>query len=165
MSVVIKEFLCKAHGAFESAEAAPSCPFGCDTVERIFLTPPAFASSRTKNIDRTLDSLARSHGMTDINNRGGKAAKGQSHIQRRQQEEFNKFIHDRYGDGWGNIPKGGTLNVKTGQVEGKGPGVGGAIAAYHGQSDNALAEVRNAGALIQKPVLMRHDHENLQVKV
>lgn len=160
-----REFRCLAHGNFESDSESPECPHGCDTVERIFLTPPGLASARTANIDRTLDSLARSHGMTDISNRGGRAAKGQSAAQARQNAELNAFIRQKYGDGWGNIPKGGTLNVQTGKVDGEGPGVAAALQSYGGRADNALSDVRDAGALIKKPVLVRHDHENLKVDI
>lgn len=164
---VKRDWVCAGHGTFESDEESPLCPYsGCDTVQRVFLTPPAFASARTKNIDNTLESLARSHGMTDISNRGGRAAKGPNPNVARQQEQINQYIAQRYGHtGWGAVPQGGTLNVQTGAVEGSGPGVAGALSAYGGRADNALAEVREAGALVKKPVLVRHDHENLKVDV
>lgn len=158
---VVKEFICMAHGAFESSEESPSCPRGCTTVRRAFLTAPGVASDRTKNIDRTLDSLAKSHGMTDISNRGGRAAKRADPNAEKRQREFNDFIKSRYGEGWGAVPKGGTLNVQTGQIEGGGPGVGGALAQYHASADNVLGEVKEA--LVPKPVLVRQDHEKLNV--
>jgi hypothetical protein len=149
-----REWRCFAHGAFESDAESPTCPHGCDTVEREFRTPPAFASARTKSIDNTLESLARSHGMTDINNRGGRAAKGPSPNQGAQQASLNAYIAQKYGStGWGAIPK---------EKEGGAPA---ALSAYGGRADNALAEVRDAGALVKKPVLVRHDHENLKVDI
>ena len=160
---VKKEYRCLAHGNFESSEEPALCPYGCDTVERIFLTPAAFRSNRTRNIDSTLDSLAKSHGLTDMNNSGGQAVRRRTPKQNTDQQEFNRFLHDRYGDGWGRIPQGGTMNAQTKEITGSGPGVGGAIAAYHGRPDNALAEVRESGALVPKRVLVRHDHENLKV--
>jgi hypothetical protein len=160
---ILRDWQCRAHGNFESSEESPLCPYGCDTVEKIFLQPAVFRSNRTANIDRTLESLAKSHGLTDMNNRGGHAVRRPSTDQVRQQDEFNRFIHERYGDGWGQIPKGGTLNVKTKEITGAGPGVGAALAQYHGRADNVLSEVREAGALVPKPVLVRQDHENLKV--
>ena len=67
---MIKEWKCFAHGFFEASE--PRCPYGCDTaIERAFLTAPALASPRTRNIDNTLKMLAMEYGFTDLNNRRG----------------------------------------------------------------------------------------------
>lgn len=161
MGGVVKEFRCWAHGDFESSAETPLCPHGCDTVERVFLTPVAFRSNRTANIDRTVQSLAASHGMTDINNRGGQAARRQSGAQASREAEFAQFVRQKYGEGWGSVPKGGTMNVRTQQVEGSGPGAVGAIGAYGARPDNVLDEVKPA--LVPKPILVRRDHENLQV--
>lgn len=161
--MVVKEYRCLAHGPFESSSDSPTCPAGCTTVEREFRTPPGFRSERTSNIDKTVQNLAKRHGMTDISNRGGEAAIRQSATQRRQQEEFNRFIHERYGDGWGEVPQGGTLNVQTKKIEGSGPGAAGAIAQYGARPDNVLAEVKDS--LVPKPIIYKKDHENLQVDV
>lgn len=158
---VTKEFRCKVHGDFEGTKAL--CPEGCDTVERIFKTPVGLASDRTRNIDATTRSLAKSYGMTDIQNRGGQAAKRQSGAQDQAGIEYGKMLQERYGTGWGKVPKGGSMNVKTGQIEGTGPGAAGALAAFGARPDNVLAEVKDA--LVPKPVLVRHDHERLQVDV
>lgn len=163
---VKRDWICAAHGVFESDDEAPLCPSGCDVVDKIFIQPPGLSSARTANIDRTLESLARSHGMTDISNRGGRAAKGPSAAHERRQADLTAAIRERYGGtGWGSVPAGGTLNVGTGKVEGEGPGVAAAISQYGGHADNALGEVKAAGALIKKPVMVRHDHENLKVDV
>ena len=46
-----KEWLCMAHGKFESAKAV--CPKGCTTVERRFFTPTSIKTSgRTNNIHK-----------------------------------------------------------------------------------------------------------------
>jgi hypothetical protein len=67
---VLREWTCLSHGHFESKE--PICPYGCDTaIERAFLTAPGIASTRTRNIDRTLQQLAVDYGMTDLNNKQG----------------------------------------------------------------------------------------------
>lgn len=69
---VLKEFLCKAHGVFETSDASPTCPRGCNSIERIFLQPPSVRTSgRTKNIDHTLESLAADFGLTDLSTRNG----------------------------------------------------------------------------------------------
>lgn len=163
---VTKEYRCAVHGDFESTRADPLCPEGCDTVERVFLTPVGFRSERTTNIDNTVRGLAKSHGMTDISNAGGVAAKRQDGAAQSREREFREFLHGRYGDGWGNVPKGGVMNVKTQQVENRpGSGVAGALAAHHAPAGNALEEARPImAAMGPKPVLVRRDHEGLKVR-
>lgn len=69
---VLKEYICKAHGAFESSDPNPRCKAGCNSIERVFLTAPSVRTSqRTKNIDSTLDSLAAQFGLTDLSTRNG----------------------------------------------------------------------------------------------
>lgn len=159
---VVRDWRCFAHGVFESKEDAPLCPVsGCDTVEKVFLTPVAFRSNRTANIDRTVAGLARNHGLSDISNRGGRAAIRQDGAAANRDEEFRDFVRQKYGDGWGNVPKGGSMNVKTQQIQGSGPGAAGAIAAYGAKPENVLEQVKPA--LVPKPILIRRDHEGLQV--
>lgn len=160
-----------AHGVFASAKAV--CPHGCDTVERVFVTAPATRSARTANIDRTLNSLARSHGMTDISNPGGVAAKRMSGGQQQRHEALQQVIRERFGEtGWGNVPAGKTFNAKTQQVEASpyrgdsaGSGVPGAIASYGVHPDNVLAELTANGTkdLPRKAVIAKRDPENLKV--
>lgn len=163
---VLKEYRCAVHGDFESAKSDPLCPEGCDTVDRIFLTPPGFRSERTSNIDRTVRGLAKSHGMTDISNAGGVAAKRQTGAQQNREQEFREFVRGRYGEGWGKVPKGGVMNVKTHEIESRtGSGVAGALAAHHSPAGNALADARPImEAMGPKPVLVRRDHEGLKVQ-
>lgn len=160
-SPVVKEWRCNAHGDFEGTE--PTCPYGCEgTVQRVFLTPAAFRSNRTTRIDHRLENLAKAHGMTDISNRGGQAAKRMSSKMEREQKQMRELIKERYGEtGWGKMQAGGTMNVKTKEIEGGGPGAAGAVSSYGGHADNALAEVREA--LVPKPVLVKHDHEKHRV--
>lgn len=173
MAGVVKEYRCMAHGVFESSAKKPLCPEGCDTVERVFITPPALRSARTGNIDSTLETLAASHGMTDISNAGGVAAKRMSGAKEAQYKAMQQFIRQRYGiegPGWGGVPNGKTYNVDKKAAEDShyrsdstGPGAVGAYGTYGGAPDNPLAEVRDAGALKPKPVLVRKDHEKLSV--
>lgn len=158
---VVKEWLCKAHGSFESDIEPPLCPYGCDTVERVFLTPPGLFSARTSNIDSTLESLARSHGMTDISNRGGAAAKRAPPGHEQKQQELARIIRERYGNGWGEVPKGGTMNAHTRQITGEGGGAMAALAAHRAPASNVLEQIKPQ---LEKPrVIYRHDHENLTV--
>lgn len=162
-----------AHGCFESSDEAPECPEGCDTVERVFLTPVGFASARTKAIDATLESVARSHGLTDMNNRGGRAAAGPNTIaqqmaqekMRQQQEAIAAAVKAKFGDApWNTVPEGGTYNVKTGEVEaGQGPGAPGALPNVGWEPSNLAHDAKEAGLLTPKPVLVRKDHENLSI--
>lgn len=73
----IFDWKCPKHGVFESSH--PICPsMGCshEGVEKIFLKAPSFKSDVTKNTDSGIRSLADSYGLSDMNNRGGKAVKG-----------------------------------------------------------------------------------------
>lgn len=166
---VLKEWRCAAHGNFESSEESPECPHGCDTVERVFLTPVGFRSPRTANIDSTVEGLARRHGLSDISNRGGRAAVRENPNARRQQEELSAYLRDRYGDGWKSLPAGATYNARTGQVEKvEGRSGNGAMAAlneHHAPTASVVSELKEAGAFVPKPVLVRKDHENLKVDV
>lgn len=134
-----KEYLCLAHGGFESADDQPLCPMGCDTVERAFFTPPAFGSARTKNIDATLQGLAKSHNLTDI---GPAAMRRKALAAEKSQEAFREFCQKKYGGlGWGATPQGGNLNVQTGQVKGDGAGAMGALAHAHAAPSLTASEI------------------------
>lgn len=158
---VTKEWMCRAHGAFESQDDPPLCPHGCDTVDRAFLTPVGLRSARTTNIDSTFESLARTHGMTDISNRGGRAAKRQDPMQASRNADMSRLIRERYGDGWGAIPKSGTMRTDTREIVGGGNGPASVLAKYGAQPANTVEQVKEA--FVPKPVIYRHDHENLQV--
>jgi len=141
---VIKEFRCRAHGDFEGTE--PECPHGCTgTVDRVFLTPAAFRSNRTTRIDQRVENLAKAHNLTDISNRGGRAAIREKPGAQRDRDEVAKMIRERYGDKpWGSIPKGGPAA---------------AVAQYHGTPDNVLGEVKPH--LTHKPVHRIQDPQKL----
>lgn len=64
---VIKEWQCPRCGDFESA--IPACIYcGSTEVKRVFLTPPAFKSDKTKMVDDSLRTFARQTGRTDYSN-------------------------------------------------------------------------------------------------
>ena len=72
--MALHDYVCLAHGRFESLTG--KCPHSCGDamVQRVFNDkPPSFNSSRSANIDRTLQGLADERGLTDMNNRGGQA--------------------------------------------------------------------------------------------
>jgi len=106
-----KEWMCMAHGPFESAKAV--CPKGCTTVERRFFTPQSISTSgRTKNIDRTLEQLAKDYKLTDINNQNGTSAVKRPQPQAvNQMQQLNDAIQGKYGvgmnGGWGALPNQG----------------------------------------------------------
>ncbi len=164
---VLRDFRCAVHGVFESKEEAPLCPSGCDVVEKVFLVPPGFRSESTANTDRTVRDLASRHGMTDISNRGGRAAKRQSPQQANQQRDLGAYMEQRFGvpgPGWGNVPKGGTMNTKTHQIEGSGPGAVGAVTGLGGKPENVVEQVKDAFVPLAQKTIVRRDHQNLQVQ-
>ena len=80
---VIKEFICMAHGVFESE--TPQCPHGCrgTGVERAFITPQTIPRNlhmkkmgSASGIDKTLRSLADDYNMTDMKHNGNNAISG-----------------------------------------------------------------------------------------
>ncbi len=96
----IKEFLCPAHGRFDSATA--KCPHGCDlVVDRVFHTAPALKSAKTKATDTLLRGIAADYGFTDMSNRNGSVMASQ-----RKQNSAQDFRPV-----WGAIPKGDILKA------------------------------------------------------
>lgn len=70
--MIVKEWVCLAHGDFDGAE--PACPRGCSgsiMVQRAFRTPVGIQSTSFRNINGTLQSLADEHHLTDMRQRGG----------------------------------------------------------------------------------------------
>ena len=70
------EFACLAHGKFEKIltvnAGIPPCPHGCgNRMVQKMLSAPNFISGRTKGIDSTLATLAKDHGLSDMNNHNG----------------------------------------------------------------------------------------------
>ncbi len=144
-SPVVKEFRCAAHGDFEAKE--PKCPWGCKgTVDRVFLTPAAFRSNRTSRIDQRVEGLAAAHGLTDISNRGGRAAIREKPGAAQERADMAKLISERYGNGWGKVPQGGAPA---------------ALNQYHAQASNVLQEVKPA--LTPKPVHRIQDPQGLKL--
>lgn len=158
---VVKEYVCLAHGAFESSDENPECPSGCTTIERAFFTPPGLGSGRTKNIDATLESLAKSHNLTDL---GPKAMRRKALAAEKAQQQFREFCERRYGGlGWGDVPEGGTFNAKTKEVKGTGPGAPAAVAQARATGSVAVADQQAMVEAFKKPVMVRRDPQNLSL--
>ena len=126
---VLHDYMCLAHGKFESKEAL--CPYGCsaDMVDRVFLKPPGSTSARTRGIDRTLDQLALDFGMTDLSNQGGRAIKQAAPLSREQQA-----LQEMLAPRWGGIQSTARDDVSA---------IPGAMAAYNVQPGNALDSVKH----------------------
>jgi hypothetical protein len=69
--MVIKEWVCMAHGNFDGPEQR--CPKGCgdSMVQRAFRTAPAIQSAGFRSVNKSVEMLAKQQGITDINQRGG----------------------------------------------------------------------------------------------
>ena len=73
--MIIKEWNCLAHGAFDAPSLDdgenPGCPHGCGNsmVERAFRTAPAFQTQGYRNMNATFDTLAREQGVTNMSNK------------------------------------------------------------------------------------------------
>lgn len=91
---VIKEYNCPLHGHFESRFSV--CPHGCVDVERVFTRAPATVSRRTRNIDRTLEGMAKDHNLSDISNRNGTLAASVSQFQPRALPDVNPQLTGAY---------------------------------------------------------------------
>ena len=62
---IIKEWLCKGHGYFEST--TPECPHGCTSVERAFLTAPGIrTNSNMTTADALQQRIAASYGLSNM---------------------------------------------------------------------------------------------------
>jgi hypothetical protein len=98
---VIKEYWCPAHGDFDGAE--PTCPKGCSVgVERHFRTAPGLAFGVAKRTDHLLEGIAKEHGLSDMDNRGGRPARMLS--QGDKMRAMQEAIAAKYGStGWGSL--------------------------------------------------------------
>jgi hypothetical protein len=99
--MVIREFVCMAHGDFEAE--APVCPRGCageGMVQRAFRTPVSIGGGHSRGINSTLETLASEHGLSDMNNRSGdgmRRADWQTHRRLTQATEMILGQGDRAG--------------------------------------------------------------------
>lgn len=137
----IKEFVCFAHGKFDSDK--PVCPAGCTTsVEREFRTAPAGHSARTKAADAALERLATRFGMTDISNRSGTVAASRT-PGAPPALDFTPI--------WKEVPKGDVLEVGRGIVSREGS-TGGAEAASREYGTGRMGDEPYATQEVPLPV-------------
>lgn len=63
---ILREYVCAAHGEFESTE--PECPHGCSPrfVRQEIRTAPSFKSGGTGRVDSELKNLSKDYGLGDI---------------------------------------------------------------------------------------------------
>ena len=69
--MILKEYLCAAHGDFDAGEA--QCPHGCsgNMVARVFRTPPTIQSRGYRKMNATFETLASENGMKNMRNSNG----------------------------------------------------------------------------------------------
>ena len=158
---VLKEFNCPGHGDFESFEAR--CPHGCTVVaEREFRTAPAYHNGSTRRTDSLVRSQVESFGLSNIrSSREGETARIQS-PQERQMAEFQKAVKNRYPSLWGQVPKGGKLEVGRGIVN-EGGGAPAAMAAHGAPTTGGID--KNVLAQNKRPTQIIRDPQNLKVDV
>ena len=106
------------------------------------------SSGRTKGIDSTLQRLATRFGLSDMNNRDGKAVGGGS---------SNPAI-------WGQVPKGGVFNAAKGVAEGSTTGGAAAIAGQYGTTpqngETNVLQMAKSFPKIQPSVAPQHRYGN-----
>lgn len=150
---VIKEFWCPAHGDFDSP--TPTCPQGCSVgVERHFRTPPGLAFGVARRTDHLLEGIAKSHGLSDMDNRGGRPARALTTNDKMR--VMRESIEQRYGKtGWGAVAPGKTYEPGIG-VKDNGVNGNGALQTIGQMAPSApAADVRSILADVPKPPVHR----------
>lgn len=143
--MVIKEWKCDEHGFFEATEAM--CPHGCvKGINQVFLTPVAYKTSKTKNIDKTTQQLAMDFNMSDIKS----VREGERQPPRLQPTQDKNAPPRPTGVMWGNPTSIGQYGLRP----------------VAGESVNGLAALRDQGAQLTRPKAASYiaDHENLKIK-
>ena len=83
---VMKEWVCMAHGDFDSTDER--CPQGCEgagMIQRVFRTAPPMQSAGYRSINRSFETLAAQHRLTDMRTtRTGEAHTRVTYDQRRR---------------------------------------------------------------------------------
>lgn len=70
---VTKEYMCKAHGLFETNVEPARCPYGCKTIVRYFSQAPNVGSGAARRIDAVAKAQARHMGVTDMSQAHGRS--------------------------------------------------------------------------------------------
>lgn len=91
---VMKEWVCMAHGDFDSTDE--KCPQGCEgagMIQRVHRTVPAIQSAGYRSINRSFESLAVQHRLTDIRTtRTGEAHTRVNYEQRRRTAQSMEML-------------------------------------------------------------------------
>lgn len=163
---VLNDYLCQEHGVFESWDGI--CKECGQKGTKVFLGAPAYHGSRTKNIDKTLQGLAKEFQMTDIKStregefQSGYLSRNNKTLTRQEtamvQAHAEKQHAQRPGDGaiWGGgfqgLSMGNVLSGKAAQsIKGEAVGVSPTQAGItRGPTTDPKATFR--------------DHENLSIK-
>ena len=143
--MVMKEWKCDEHGYFDATEGI--CPNGCtEGINQVFLTPVAYKSDRSKNIDKTTRQLAMDFSMSDIKT----VREGERQPQRFQPKVDKNAPPRPTGVMWGNPNSIGQYGLRS----------------VAGENVNGLAALRENGAQLTRPKAASYiaDHENLKIK-
>jgi hypothetical protein len=101
--MIIKEYICMAHGDFEGGDAV--CPSGCSgdgMVQRVFRTPVAIRSAQFGNINNTIQTLANDYGLSDIDTHGGdgiRRADWRVHKRLNQGKDMSQYFQPLHANG------------------------------------------------------------------
>jgi len=125
---VVHDYVCAAHGGFESKTGV--CPHGCDKafVQKVFLKAPGMTTGRTKNIDKDTRQLAMDFKMTDMSNRGGNGV-GRVDQGSAQRVEQARQMQEMFAPRWGSVATGDS-------------GITQALAQHKVMPDNALSSLK-----------------------
>ena len=100
---IVKEYQCAAHGDFEATEA--ECPHGCGygMVERVFRTPISIQTQGFRNMNSTLENVAKENKMSDMDQRGGDGMIRTDWRARRRISEAGEMLAHKKGNGNGSF--------------------------------------------------------------
>ena len=89
---IVKEFICLAHGDFDSTKAV--CPHGCkgEIVQRVFRTAPSIQSRGFKITNDTFESLAREQGVSNLRNSYGESMRKADHDTYKRLDHANELV-------------------------------------------------------------------------
>ena len=90
--MIIREFLCAAHGDFDAGE--PNCPHGCsgNMVQRVHRTAPSIQSAGYRKMNSTFDTLAREQGVTNMRNAPGESMRRADHATHQRLQQRTEMI-------------------------------------------------------------------------
>ena len=116
------DYVCKAHGEFESEQDKPRCPKGCASVLRIFNKAPGILSNTSRNRDALARLQAQHMGLSDMSNRHGRTVAENQRIDNwaefRQQAEADQTGESLKRSQWAKSTEGvGSFTAKAKAVD------------------------------------------------